>query len=120
MPLQYPVTRMDASDSVKNHALESSKKPAPKRGNSDLTLCSLNATGRPHRFTIGNRLYFEVMPSGSKLWRFKYRLFDKENRFALGSYTQISPKAAREKADAARKHVKQGLHPARDQRLAPL
>ncbi|WP_234030496.1 tyrosine-type recombinase/integrase [Undibacterium sp. 14-3-2] len=120
MPLQCPETRMYAGDSVKNHAPESSKKPAPKRGISDFALRSLKATDRPHRFTIGNGLYLEVMPSGSKLWRFKYKLFDKENRFALGSYPETSLKVAREKAEAARKQVKQGLHPAREQQLVRL
>lgn len=60
------------------------------------------------------------MPSGSKLWRVKYQLFDKENRFVLGSYPETSLKVAREKAEAARKQVKQGLHPAREQQLVRL
>jgi len=61
-----------------------------------------------------------VIPSGSKLWRFKYQLFGKENRFASGSYPETSLKVAREKAEAARKQVKQGLHPAREQQLVRL
>lgn len=58
------------------------------------------------------------MPSGSKLWRWKYQLFGKENRFALGSFPETLLKVVRKKAEAARKQVKQGLHPAREQQLA--
>jgi hypothetical protein len=119
MPLQCLETRMDASDSVINHAPESSPKPAPKRGISDLALRSLKPKDKPVRKTIENGLYLEVMPSGSKLWRFKYQLFGKENRFALGGYPETSLKVARGKAETARKQVKQGLHPAREQQLMP-
>jgi integrase len=57
------------------------------------------------------------MPGGSKLWRWKYRIGGKENRYAMGSYPELSLKEAREETEAARKLVKQGVHPAQQKRL---
>ena len=48
-------------------------------------------------------LYLEVMPNGSKLWRFKYRFLKKEKRLALGKYPLVSLAEAREQRDAAKK-----------------
>lgn len=111
---------MDAGDSAKNHAPNSTQNHAPKRVISDTSLRSAKARPKPYKITAGNGLYLEVMPSGSKLWRWKYQLFDKENRFALGRYPEITLKGAREKAEAARQQVKQGLHPAQQKQLARL
>jgi hypothetical protein len=57
------------------------------------------------------------MPGGSKLWRWKYRLLGKENRFALGSYPDLSLKEAPDATDAARKLAKQGIHPSQQKQL---
>ena len=57
-------------------------------------------------------LYLLVKPSGSKLWRWKYRIAKKENLFAIGVYPRVSLAEAREARDTARKLVKQGVHPA--------
>jgi len=50
-------------------------------------------------------LYLQIAKSGGKLWRFRYTLDSKEKLLALGSYPEISLKAAREKADEARQLV---------------
>ncbi|KML53866.1 hypothetical protein VL15_21890 [Burkholderia cepacia] len=52
-----------------------------------------------------------VNPSGSKLWRYKYSIAGKENRFAIGGYPTISLQDARAERDDARELVKKGLHP---------
>ena len=44
-------------------------------------------------------LYIEVPPTGSKRWRFKYRINGKEKRISLGIYPEIGLKDAREKRD---------------------
>lgn len=54
----------------------------------------------------------EVRPSGACLWRYRYRIGGKENVFAIGSFPEISLKAAREARDEARKLVEKGIHPA--------
>jgi len=65
----------------------------------------------PIKLTDGNGLYLEVRPSGSKLWRYRYRLDGKENLFAIGSYPDVSLSDARGERDAAREHVRAGRHP---------
>lgn len=63
------------------------------------------------KLTDSAGLHLEVKPSGSKLWRYRYRLDGKENTFAIGSYPEISLADARAERDAAREHVRAGRHP---------
>lgn len=59
-------------------------------------------------------LYLEVRVSSkpgkapSKVWRLKYRLHDKENRFSIGAYPDIGLKEARDIARSARRDVAVG------------
>ena len=59
----------------------------------------------------GGGLYLEVMPSGSKYWRHKYRFLGKEKRLAFGVYPEVTLKEAREKRDKARKLLAEGIDP---------
>jgi hypothetical protein len=52
-----------------------------------------------------------VSPTGSKLWRYKYRYGGKEKRLALGQYPQVKLGEARRKRDAARVQLNEGLDP---------
>ncbi len=63
------------------------------------------------KLTDGGGLYLEVKPSGSKLWRYRYRIDGKENVFAIGAYPEVSLSAARAERDLAREHVRSGRHP---------
>ncbi|EIN00390.1 integrase family protein [Paraburkholderia hospita] len=56
-------------------------------------------------------LYLEVTPTGSKWWRFKYRIDGKEKRLSLGVYPDVGLQKAREKRDEARKLVADGVDP---------
>ncbi|WP_345891961.1 Arm DNA-binding domain-containing protein [Burkholderia sp. Ap-955] len=69
------------------------------------------AGNKPTKLTDGKGLYLLVKPSGSKLWRYKYRIAGKENLFAIGEYPNISLQDARAARDDARELVKKGLHP---------
>lgn len=93
---------------------------ASRRSVSDAALRAAKPTTRTYKISAGGGLYLEVAPSGSKLWRWKYRLHGKENRFALGAYPRISLKEAREAAENARKLVLQGQHPSKQKRIARL
>jgi hypothetical protein len=57
-------------------------------------------------------LYLEVSPGGGKWWRLKYRHSGKDRRLSLGVYPDVSLKAARERRDAARKLLSDGVDPA--------
>ncbi len=69
---------------------------------------------KPLKLTDGGGLYLEVRPSGSKLWRYRYRIGDKENLYALGEYPSVSLSEARAERDKAKALVKQGFHPAHE------
>jgi integrase len=62
----------------------------------------------------------EVRPTGAKLWRYRYRIAEKENLFAMGDHPALGLAEAREKRAEARKLVKQGLHPAQERNAAQL
>lgn len=75
---------------------------------------------KPIKLTDGNGLFLEVRPTGSRLWRYRYRIGGKENLFALGDYPALSLSAARAKRAEARELVKQGIHPAHHRQTARL
>lgn len=66
---------------------------------------------KPYKLADGQGLYLEVMPSGSKLWRLKYRHADKEKRLALGAYPTISLQKARQRREEARQQLAEGIDP---------
>jgi integrase len=59
-----------------------------------------------------------VSPTGSKLWRYKYRYGGKEKRLALGSYPDVKLGEARRKRDAARVQLNEGLDPLLERKRA--
>lgn len=107
---------VNIENSLSNNAPNGAVAPLGKGRISDAALRALKPTDKAYKYSVGAGLYLEVMPSGSKLWRWKYRL-GKENRYALGSYPTVTLKEAREEVERARKLVKQGLHPAQEKRL---
>lgn len=60
----------------------------------------------------GNGLFLLVPPTGSKLWRWKYRFDGKEKLLALGPYPALSLAAARKLRDQAREQLAAGIDPA--------
>lgn len=56
-------------------------------------------------------LFLLMAEGGGKLWRLKYRFGGKEKLLALGAYPEVSLKAARERRDAARALLAQGIDP---------
>lgn len=56
-------------------------------------------------------LYLGVTPNGSKHWFVKYRFGGKERRLALGSYPEVSLRAARDGRSEARKTRAAGADP---------
>ena len=66
------------------------------------------------KLTDGNRLNLHVMPTGAKLWRYRYRIDGRENGYAIGEYPTISLQDARSARDDARVLVEQGIHPSHE------
>lgn len=78
---------------------------------SDLSVRNAKPGTKAVRLYDAGGLYLEVAPSGSKLWRWKYRFNEKEKRLALGKYPDTSLKDARGKRDAARKLLANDVDP---------
>jgi hypothetical protein len=68
-------------------------------------------TGRSCKLFDGGGLYLEVLPTGSKLWRLKYRYLGKEKRMSLGHYPLVPLKEAREKREENKKLLSQNINP---------
>lgn len=65
-----------------------------------------------YRVADGKGLCLEVTPSGSKLWRYRYRFADRASMLSLGAYPEVSLAKARELCDTARALVRVGVNPA--------
>jgi len=62
-------------------------------------------------------MFLEVTQAGGKYWRLKYRLANKEKRFALGVYTVTTLKMARLKQDEAKVLIGQRQDPSAVQKM---
>ena len=72
------------------------------------------------RLTDGEGLYLEVAPSGAKRWFWKFYPDGKESRLALGSYPEVSVKAARAARDEARVTRRTGANPVQERKAQRL
>ena len=68
------------------------------------------------RLTDDAGLYLEVSPTGSKRWFWKFYPDGKESRLALGSYPEVTLKAARAARDDARRVKASGTNPVQKRR----
>ncbi len=74
-------------------------------------------TEKPYRLAAGGGLYLEVMPSGSKYWRWKYRFAGKEKRLALGVFPEVSIADAGKRRDEARAQLRAGVDPSLQRKM---
>lgn len=72
---------------------------------------------KPHSLTDGGGLLVEVLPGGSKVWRYKYHLDGRREKVTLGQYPALSIKAARDEHERLRAMVAAGESPARSKRV---
>jgi integrase len=80
-----------------------------------------NARPEEKRYKLfdGGGLYLEVAPTGSRIWRLKYRQPNgKENRLTFGPYPEITLQEAREKRLEARRLIFGGVDPAEQRNAA--
>lgn len=78
---------------------------------SDIKIRNIKPTDKPQKLTDSGGLYLEVKPTGSKLWRYRFRIEGKENTLSLGAYPLVSLAEAREARDKAKKLVSKGISP---------
>lgn len=79
-----------------------------------------NAKPRDKGYTLsdGGALFLYVIPTGSKLWRYRFRWLGKQQIFSIGRYPRVSLAEARRSRDSAKDMVVQGQHPTQQRKLA--
>jgi integrase len=70
-----------------------------------------------YRLNDQRGLYLEVKPTGVKAWRYRFALNGKASMIGLGDYPAVRLSEARERSEAARKLVKEGVNPAQQRQL---
>jgi integrase len=81
---------------------------------SDTQLRRAKATAKPLKLFDGGGLYLEVLPTGAKFWRFRYKQPNgKENSVTFGPYPQLSLAEARSKREESRRLMAEGTDPIR-------
>lgn len=83
----------------------------------DTTIRNAKPLERPIKLFDERGLYLEVSPSGGKWWRLKYRFNGKEKRLSLGVYPDVSLKDARDRRDASRKLLANGIDPSENRKV---
>lgn len=82
----------------------------------DSTLRALKPKSKQYKRSDAHGLYVLVKPTGSILWRYKYRFAGREKALALGKYPQKSLKEARLDRNKAAKLLEQGTDPSIEKR----
>jgi integrase len=82
----------------------------------DTYVRNLKPQDKPKKYADGGGLFLYVSLSGAKLWRMAYRYNMKSKLLSFGEYPIVSLKDAREKRDAAKKLLADGIDPGRHKR----
>ncbi len=77
----------------------------------DLLIRKALPSQKPYKMSDDRGLFLLVNPSGSKLWRQKYRFAGKEKLLSHGIYPELDLKGARLKCEEARRLLSQGVDP---------
>ena len=77
----------------------------------DAAIKGLRPQEKSYKVVDGNGLYIEVLKTGTKVWRFKYRFGGKEKRLTIGEYPTVSLKSARLLLIEAKQHLTRGIDP---------
>lgn len=78
---------------------------------SDAKIRAAKPREKAFKLTDSHRLYLEVKPSGSKLWRWGYAYEGRQRVIPLGDYPRISLAEARRKRDEAKRQLEEGQDP---------
>lgn len=77
----------------------------------DIEIKKSKPAAKPYKRFDGGGLYLLITPSGSKLWRLKYRFHGREKLLSYGSYPLVPLKDARTWRDQAKRLLLEGIDP---------
>lgn len=94
--------------------------PVPRALNyklNDKKVVAAKPEAKPYPLTDGGGLFLDVLPSGSKVWRYSYRNEGKRTKVTIGPYPTIGIKTARDAHENLRGALLMGVDPARQKQL---
>jgi hypothetical protein len=77
----------------------------------DTAIRNLKPSDKPQSVADERGLSIHIQPNGSKWWRFRYRFDGLAKMLSLGVYPDVGLKEARERREAARKALADGIDP---------
>jgi integrase len=83
----------------------------------DVAAKSAKPREKAYKLSDEKGMFLLVTPAGSKWWRLKYRFAGKEKLLSLGVYPEIGVRDARDRRDAARKLLLNGIDPSIDRQM---
>jgi integrase len=83
----------------------------------DTAIRKAKARDKSYKLTDGAGLYLEVMPSGARYWRWRYRYAGKDTRLAFGVYPEVTLAEARQRRDKARAAIRDGRDPSAERKV---
>lgn len=86
----------------------------------DTAVRKAKPTDKVQRLFDGGGLYIEILPSGGRYWRLKYRHNGKEKRLAIGVYPTVTLAAARDAREKAKALLRAGRDPSLEKRTEKL
>ncbi|GAA3913570.1 DUF4102 domain-containing protein [Chitinophaga oryziterrae] len=78
---------------------------------SDMQCRTSKPKAKKYKLFDGEGLYLEIMPTGARYWRLKYRRDGTEKRFAIGVYPAVTLQAARIERSRLKEEIKAGIDP---------
>ncbi|MEO0391144.1 MAG: integrase arm-type DNA-binding domain-containing protein, partial [Pseudomonadota bacterium] len=78
---------------------------------SDIKVRSLKPKDKAYKVSDFEGLFILIKVSGSKSWRFKYRMDGKEKLLVIGDYPAVSLSQARQARDVAKAQLAEGIDP---------
>jgi integrase len=77
----------------------------------DTLIKKTQSPSKPRKLMDERGLFMLMTPSGGRWWRFRYSFAGKEKLLSLGTYPDVSLKAAREAREDARRLLAKGIDP---------
>lgn len=72
---------------------------------------------KPYKLADSGDLYLAIQPSGSNVWRLRYRFAEKEKTLSFGQYPLVSIAGARRQRDDAKRQLFAGNDPSMQKKL---
>ncbi|WP_316174688.1 MULTISPECIES: tyrosine-type recombinase/integrase [unclassified Bradyrhizobium] len=82
----------------------------------DAKIKSFKPKAAPYKVSDGGGLYLQIMPTGARYWRYKFRIGGREQTFAIGTYPTVTLAEAREEHRKAASLVQRGGDPNAEKR----